>query len=90
MGHGLVALPTMAGVASDPGGDSWSGSEGTCMAARARHRAKDEGRGGRGGGCVVCKGVVAGHCCVESSTAMQVSRGPECADPRAHTMLTLQ
>ena len=46
MGHSLVALPTMAGVASDPGGDSWSGSEGTCMAARARHRVKDEGRGG--------------------------------------------
>jgi len=90
MGHGLVALPTMVGVASDPGGDSWSGGEGTCVAARARHRAKDEGRGGQGGGYVACEGVAAGHCRVESSTATQVSCGPECADPRAHTMLTLQ
>jgi len=35
----------MAGVASDAGGDSWSGSKGTCMAARAKHRAKDEKEG---------------------------------------------
>jgi len=36
---------TMAGVASDAGGDSRSGSEGTCMAARAKHRAKDKKEG---------------------------------------------
>ena len=48
MGHSLVALPTMAGVASDPGGNSRSGGKGTCMAARARHRVKDEGRRKRG------------------------------------------
>jgi len=90
MGHSLVALPTMAGVASDPSGDSRSGGEGTCVVARARHWAKDKGRGGQGGGCVACKGIAVGHCCVESSTATQVSRGLECTDPRAHMMLTLQ
>jgi len=90
MGHGLVALPTMAGMVSDPSGDSQSGGEGTCMAARVRHQAKDEGRGGQGGGCMVCEGIAVGHCHVKSSTATQVSCGPECADPRAHMMLTLQ
>ena len=36
---------TMAGVASDAGGDSRSGGEGTCVAARAKHRAKDKKEG---------------------------------------------
>jgi len=36
---------TMAGVASDAGGDSQSGSKGTCMVARAKHQAKDKKEG---------------------------------------------
>jgi len=51
----------MAGVASDTSSDSQSGSKGTYMVARAKHQVKDKGRGGQEGGCVVCKGVVAGH-----------------------------
>jgi len=35
----------MAGVASDAGGDSQSGGEGTCVAARAKHRVKDKKEG---------------------------------------------
>jgi len=46
-----------AGVASDVGGNSWSGGEGNCVAARAKHQAKDEGGGGQGGGGVACEGV---------------------------------
>jgi len=52
---------TKVGVAGDVGGDSRSGSEGTCMAVRAKHQAKDEGGGGQGGEGVVCKGIAAGH-----------------------------
>jgi len=36
---------TMAGVASDASGDSQSGGKGTCVAARAKHRAKDKKEG---------------------------------------------
>jgi len=36
---------TMAGVASDASGDSRSGGEGTCVAARAKHRVKDKKEG---------------------------------------------
>ena len=37
----------MAGVASDAGGDSQSGGEGTCVAARAKRRAKDKKEGNK-------------------------------------------
>jgi len=74
----------MAGAASDVSGDSWSGSKGTCMAARVKHQAKDEGGRGRGGG-LACEGIVAGHH-VKSLTATQASYSLECADLRPHTM----
>jgi len=61
-GHAVLwRMLTKAGVAGNVGGDSQSGGEGTCMVARAKHRAKDEGGGGQGGEGVACKGIVAGH-----------------------------
>jgi len=35
----------MAGVASDAGGNSQSGSKGTCVVVRAKYRAKDKKEG---------------------------------------------
>ena len=61
-GHAVLwHMLTKVGVAGDVGGDSQSGSKGTCMAARVKHQAKDEGGGGQGGEGMACKGIAAGH-----------------------------